>query len=398
MDDEVLSESKPRLNAAGINRVFIGSLFVFFSFRINGFDIIPSFIGYLFILSGLSRLSAYSKLFRRAWIFAFVLLFLSFGDIYQVDYGSSALPSWILLGVPIFGLLSLLASIGLYYCITYGIINMAKSAGNEDLSGRGGLIFTCLLIANFVSYVLVVIVSFSAGILNLTAPIILILILSIIIQIGYLVFLRRSYSYLDNARMVSGITDTSRFNHFGRVFAACLLTSAVICSSCLHYINNKYLFNAFSTPYVLKEKAHLDMSHFRKPMTQFFIQESETNSVETYAALRNLVVEDRNLDEISRELMRKLDTMLARAALYYSYYDYNYYGIFWPHDNFGLPELPFPTYKVVLSSEWNVLEFNMHNSSNQITLQGYSIFTLQDDDYRELLDYVRGLAATATEH
>ena len=72
MDNEN-SAQRLRLDMRGLNRIFIGNLFVFLDFKFNGFDIIPDFIGYLIIISGLTLLSQYHSKYADAKKFALFL-------------------------------------------------------------------------------------------------------------------------------------------------------------------------------------------------------------------------------------------------------------------------------------------------------------------------------------
>jgi len=55
------------------NKVFIGFIFVFFHFKLNGFDLLPDFVGYLLAAGGLAALSVYAPVFSRARLAAFAL-------------------------------------------------------------------------------------------------------------------------------------------------------------------------------------------------------------------------------------------------------------------------------------------------------------------------------------
>lgn len=62
----------------GFNRIFWGLLFVVLDIRISSLDLVlPDFVGYILIVSGLSRLTPYHQWFRTARILAFILIFVS---------------------------------------------------------------------------------------------------------------------------------------------------------------------------------------------------------------------------------------------------------------------------------------------------------------------------------
>ena len=47
-------------------QILIGYLFLFFNFEINGIDLLPGFIGYIFIFVGLGKLANESIYFQKA--------------------------------------------------------------------------------------------------------------------------------------------------------------------------------------------------------------------------------------------------------------------------------------------------------------------------------------------
>ena len=58
--NQVYTNAQEKLDMHGLKKIFIGGLIVFLHFRINGFDIIADFVGYIFMVSGLTDLSKVS--------------------------------------------------------------------------------------------------------------------------------------------------------------------------------------------------------------------------------------------------------------------------------------------------------------------------------------------------
>ena len=65
--------------------IFFGWLLVFLNFTINGFDILPDFIGYLLIFAGVNKLAEKSPYFGEARIFALVMCMVSFSDLLLLE-------------------------------------------------------------------------------------------------------------------------------------------------------------------------------------------------------------------------------------------------------------------------------------------------------------------------
>ena len=68
----------------GFNKISWGFLFIFFDFRIQGFDIIPDIIGYWLIYLGLKEIVSMSSHFIEAKKYSVILGILSILDIYEI--------------------------------------------------------------------------------------------------------------------------------------------------------------------------------------------------------------------------------------------------------------------------------------------------------------------------
>ena len=77
----------------GFIRIFWGLLFVVLDIRINSVDLIlPDFVGYILIVSGLSQLVPHDKSFRTARLVAVVLIFVSLTTLVEVKVDSKEAP------------------------------------------------------------------------------------------------------------------------------------------------------------------------------------------------------------------------------------------------------------------------------------------------------------------
>ena len=118
---------------SGYIKLFWGFLFLF-DFRIQGFDILPDIVSYLFFYFGSVELAYENKKFNKAKEYAITLVFLSILNIYQVqvkiEYFSFSLFNSLqmLIGTAVF-ILDLL----MVYYIIAGIVEIAKEAGENKL-------------------------------------------------------------------------------------------------------------------------------------------------------------------------------------------------------------------------------------------------------------------------
>lgn len=120
----------------GYDELFWGLLF-FFDLRINGFDILPNFIGYILIYNGLKKLSDRNVNFKSAKSIAFPLIFLSIPGIYQIQtsaYAAFSSPSIIFSAA--IGIILTILNIILIYRICMGIAEEAGKRMNSELEAK----------------------------------------------------------------------------------------------------------------------------------------------------------------------------------------------------------------------------------------------------------------------
>jgi len=378
-----------RINSTGINKIFTGAIFIFLSFRFNGFDVIPDFIGYLFILSGLNMLTEYSRLFQKAKIFALISLFLSFGDIYQVNYNIGEVPRWLVYYTPTIGLASLAIHIALYYCIIYGIVNMAENANNKDISYQGGKVFKLLYIVNFANFAVTLLVLFAGSIMSFTTALMIgVIVFAVIIQIAYLVFLRKSYNSLSNAEIIINNEYYGyKVKKIGIAFISCLLSLAVMCAGCYFYIEKTYLFTPFNYPPALQSQLQLDLSSFRKPARmEFQISEHDDFTNAAFEAQNQ-----NDIDNTTKQLIIMLGAVIERSPTHYTNDENNFFGFggfYGDYDNEVEQEaIDAKRYKIIVSFESNIINFEINDKSNILEANGKQ-FILNDDDWNELFNYV----------
>jgi hypothetical protein len=79
----------------GFTRIFWGLLFVVLDIRISSVDLVlPDFVGYILIASGLTSLAPHHQWFRTARILAIVLIFVSLTTLVEAGIDSRQAPRW----------------------------------------------------------------------------------------------------------------------------------------------------------------------------------------------------------------------------------------------------------------------------------------------------------------
>lgn len=124
--------------AKGYSRLLLGMVFLTLDINIAYINILPDFIGYIFIYSGLDILTSQQKLFERGKIPAAILIILTLKDIWH-DPNNNILTGQL----ANFGLLSMLLStaviiirIYLFYVICDAIYKLCEERGLDDLMNK----------------------------------------------------------------------------------------------------------------------------------------------------------------------------------------------------------------------------------------------------------------------
>lgn len=188
--------SRPkRLDLSGINTIFWGLMLVFLDFRINNFDLLPDFLGFIIVLVGLMNLSSLSGAFIKAKPYAAVSLILSLPDLYNISFRSNYVPGWFWIYIIVVGLISLYVNIMLYFYIISGIKEVAAACGSRQHIERGDKIFTRVSVIRGLNYLAgpILLLLGDAALI----PMLALIIVSLVIEITFLVYLRNTYKTLN---------------------------------------------------------------------------------------------------------------------------------------------------------------------------------------------------------
>jgi len=381
-----------KIDAAGINRIFIGGLFIFLSFRFNGFDVIPDFVGYIFILSGLNALEEYSPLFKKAKILAAISFLLSFSSIYQVTYPLGETPRWLYFYTPTVGLATMLLHIALHYYIIYGIIALAESAGKENIQYNGRITFKVYCASRVIGFAVNIFALFLGAMQPVTSALIIAAVaIAFIVNICYLVFLRMSYNRLNNAEHIDVKIkdDEHKTKKIATAALSGLLLLVLMFSGGYAYYSHMektYLFTPLNFPTVLSREFQREPTNFKKPADIVCIVLDDEGAAR--------FISDRStINETTKYLINKLCDILERSSP--SYINDN------PHfgslggffgDEFYIEQEDeltdtknYNLYFTFDKGEYLRLKLNDKNSDITVNDRKY---TLRDEDWRDLLNYI----------
>lgn len=143
----------------GFNKILWGFIFLF-DFRINGFDILPDFIGYILIFLGLKMLAERNENFNKAKLLALPLIFLSLLDIYQTQDNAQVVSHSFF--VEIIGIAFMVISLIMVYRICLGISEMAGMKSDTELEIKAMQRWKIYLISEILLLSVIIIPSFFA--------------------------------------------------------------------------------------------------------------------------------------------------------------------------------------------------------------------------------------------
>lgn len=183
------------MSESGFRKLFWGFLFILLDFRINGFDILPNIVGYIFFAVGLSILAEKSFYFIRARNFNIPMIILSFFSIYQKPAQGNGiqLGTLGLLSIPL-AIASMVLSILVVYNIFKGIKEMAENQGQMEIYSEAGTRWNQFLLLQ-VAVVLVFVLIFIPVLA--IVYIIALYILSIVVTTQIMLFMKRCGEHLN---------------------------------------------------------------------------------------------------------------------------------------------------------------------------------------------------------
>jgi hypothetical protein len=177
------------MNESGINKLYLGFIFIMLSFRIQGFDILPDVVGYLFFASAFSILTPNSTYFSIAAKYNIPMIILSIFSIYQspVQGAGIHLGPLGMFSIPLI-IISVVLNLLVAYNLFMGIKEMAEKREQFDLareSDERWNQYKMLQIAIIFSFVLIFIPPLAL------IYIIVLFIITIILTIAILSFLKK---------------------------------------------------------------------------------------------------------------------------------------------------------------------------------------------------------------
>jgi hypothetical protein len=127
---------------SGYNRLFCGIIFVIFNLNFGPVNLLPDFLGYIIILSGLNLLEEQNYLFAKGKVPTSILILLSVKDLVNLgnEVMRSSLSVW-RIGYMLIDSVESILSMFLIYFICKGIYEVALSRGVEELSEKAVLTF-----------------------------------------------------------------------------------------------------------------------------------------------------------------------------------------------------------------------------------------------------------------
>ena len=173
-------------------QILIGYLFLFFNFEINGIDLLPGFIGYIFIFVGLGKLANESIYFQKARPWSIVMTVFEVVALAKLIIQTEV--STLLFSI--LGFIGAVISIYIMYCIVEGIGDVEKTycvtMGYEKLM----LIWKVISVFRIAALVLTLISSELSIIIGMG-----IMGVGFVVQIIFIVYIYRARKVYENLPM-----------------------------------------------------------------------------------------------------------------------------------------------------------------------------------------------------
>lgn len=124
--------------ALGYNKLFWGMIFIIFNINLGAINILPNFIGYILIYSGLDVLQEQHEIYKRGKIPAIILVALTFKDVVHTDKTDLLSSGFQGLNISTMLIGSIVTIINIYliYIICKGIYYISENRGLDVFKKR----------------------------------------------------------------------------------------------------------------------------------------------------------------------------------------------------------------------------------------------------------------------
>jgi hypothetical protein len=154
----------------GFKQLFWGFLFMF-DFRINKFDILPDFIGYILFIMGLSKLLDLNENFNKAKKFAIPLIALSLPGIYEIKIENfSSTEIWVIVLFYILSTVTIVLDLCMVYFICKGIKSLALAKGKTMLYNKADVRWKLYLTVAVITSLMLILIGLPQFIVILIIP------------------------------------------------------------------------------------------------------------------------------------------------------------------------------------------------------------------------------------
>lgn len=190
MEDQYIPIQE-KLNMRGLKQIFIGFVLICLTFRINRFDILPDFLGYIFIANGLNDLSKTNKRYSKAIPFAVILIILSLFNFYQIPIELDQTNPYVIGVFKIIDSIIMFLLLSIIYIICTTTSKIAVKYNEDNLAKKYDLCWHLNLILSLAAFLLNNVLFFlDVNFLLLT---IIVLLTNLVARIFFIVLLVQGY-------------------------------------------------------------------------------------------------------------------------------------------------------------------------------------------------------------
>ena len=188
------------IDFGGMSWIFWGYLITAVSFRINGFDLLPSPVGFVLVAVGANGLSMYSRRFSTLTTIAIVAAFVSLTTVYQAVIPIHSVSDGMVLLLCALGIVNCVVHLWFLYLLFRGTADAAKLVDNVEVWQSSSWMWAT---AKWL-VVLLTILSLAGLALRFFALMLLAGVGGIVWTIMLLVYCRKAYNRLHRAPIADG--------------------------------------------------------------------------------------------------------------------------------------------------------------------------------------------------
>lgn len=272
-----------------------------------------------------------------------------------------------------FGTIGTIINILLYYYIIQGIVEISGACGEKSLQQQGNSVFIRVMVIRIINAFAIPMVLVFGN--SATAFTIGLIIVSLIIEITFLVYIRNAYNIMNEKVILTEETYDCEIDKKSilKKLIITLTCAGVISVGGFIYIANSYIFTPFNYPGILQSEFGIEFTRFRKPARMFCAIWGEKYSREFYT-----IEDESKFNDFTKEFVLEFVNTINNVSLISD----QSMGFF--SSNMDFDDI---AYELYVEADWTVFHINLYKDKTMTV--NNKTYSLSEESYNNLESFIK---------